>query len=84
MIKVNSIRKYQPIWQVLKDKSICEVAAHTNLHRRIIKAVIKEKYNDLKFKLFLADKGKRAILEHTKKHNVITFTLVISIGVGDL
>lgn len=77
-------RKYQPIWEELKLTNTCKIVVHKSLHKRIIKAVIKEKYNDIKFKLFLADKGKKAILTHSKVYSVIEFYLSISIGEGDI
>ena len=45
------MRKYQPIWEELKVNFIARVRAEESVHRRIIKAVRKEKANDHAWKL---------------------------------
>jgi len=47
----NSKRKYQVIWETLKSKGKCTVEVHPALCGRVKKAVIKEKNNDLGFKV---------------------------------
>lgn len=44
------MRKYEPIWRMLKDTGNCRIVAPTYLTKRIKKAVVKEKYNDAKFR----------------------------------
>lgn len=44
-------RKYQSIWEQLKLKGICVITADPVLHARIKKAVTKEKYNDVVYKV---------------------------------
>lgn len=82
------MRKYQPIWNALKEtansKRECRITAPPPLHRRIIKAVMKEKDQDTGYKYLLGEQGKRARLSYTIDHSVITFTLQISIGLSDL
>ena len=78
------MRQYQPIWEALKKGGVCIITAPAPLHRRIIKAVIKEKYNDLGYKLELAENNKRAKIVYTKKHSMIEFKLIKSIGTDDL
>lgn len=77
-------RTYQPIWEELKRSNTCKISANKSLHKRIVKAVIKEKYNDVNFKLYLADKGQKAVLTHTKKYSIIEFFLNVTIGLSDL
>jgi hypothetical protein len=79
-------RMYQPSWEALKaskTKSI-QIVAHSRLHARIYKAVIKEKDMDTVFKLELADDCKRATLSHTSKDNILTISIRYSIGLSDL
>jgi len=45
------MRKYQQIWEKLKDRYICNVEVHKLIAARVVKAVIKEKNNDVAFKL---------------------------------
>ena len=78
------MRQYEPIWNILKLKGVCEITAPKPYHRRIIKAVIKEKYKDLAYKLELSDVHKRATLEYTCDNSIIKFKLVKSIGTDDL
>jgi hypothetical protein len=49
------------------------VTANRVLHPRILKAVVKEKWLDLEYKL--ATEPRTMILHHTTKHSVITFYL---------
>ncbi len=81
-------RFYEPIWIKLKSMPPSEassigvsITANRLLHPRIIKAVIKEKWMDLGFKLQLDDKT--AKLSYTRKHAVITFYLTYTLGKED-
>lgn len=78
------MRQYQPIWNKLKSLPLQEaskkgvsVTANRALHSRIIKAVIKEKWIDIGYKLEM--EPRKMIMEHTVKHAVITFYLRIAI-----
>lgn len=44
-------RKYKVIWDKLKQKGTCTVEVHTALVARVRKAVVKEKWRDMGFKL---------------------------------
>lgn len=71
--------KYAPIWEKLKKSSPVSIAAPIESHRRIIKAVIKEKWKDAGYKLLLAEKALEATLEVRKDSSnpkVIHFSLV--------
>ena len=70
------MRKYQPIWEELKETNIISLAADPSLHDRIIMAVIKEKNKDLGWKLLVSERGKRLRLKSKVDGKLITFTLV--------
>lgn len=67
--------KYSPIWENLKRDLEARVVAHPALHRRIIKAVIKRKDEDLGYKVLNAEMYKKAKLSYTIEGNVITFRI---------
>ena len=69
------MRYYEPIWRKIKTQKTAQIAAPRPLHPRIIKAVNKEKYGDLEFKLEL--ENSYAILYTSSNHAIITFTLKI-------
>jgi hypothetical protein len=78
------MRMYQPVWEKLKKDGRCSVAAAPELHARIKKAVIKEKYNDTTYKVECDLKGITAEIEVRIEKSKITFILKRSIGLGDL
>lgn len=45
------MRKYQGIWERLKERNSCTVEVHRLIVARVVKAVIKEKNNDVAFKM---------------------------------
>ena len=45
------MRKYQKIWELIKDNKRCCVEVHRLIAARVIKAVIKEKDGDVGYKL---------------------------------
>ena len=72
------MRHYQPIWEAIKRNNTASLVAPVKSHKRIIKAVQKEKYNDEGYKLMLSEKCLEAILittyDETNK-SLISFTL---------
>jgi len=78
------MRKYEQIWNTLKRHGKCTIAARREYHHTIIKAVIKEKYNDDVFKLDNSENSKRARLYIEREHGTITFVLKTTIGIDDL
>jgi len=90
MIKLNaptrprptSKRLYQPIWEQLKKNKSVTVTLPSKLHRRVIKAVIKEKFRDDNYKhwLDLFHAGNTAKLAYTIGDDSITFTLTFKYG----
>lgn len=71
-----TMRTYAPIWSRLKKEMKVSVTANRVLHGRIIKAVIKEKWSDLGYKILI--EPKIAVLGYKINHSVITFTLTIT------
>jgi len=76
----NGPRLYQPIWNKLKALPAKQAAtqgvsitAPRVLHRRILKAVVKEKWLDLGFKVEI--EPNYAILYHTRSGGILTFYL---------
>jgi len=74
------MRQYQPIWIKLKSMSLRDaqvkgvsVTANSLLHPRILKAVVKEKWLDLGYKI--QTDPRKTILTHEIKHSIITFRL---------
>lgn len=68
------MRQYEPVWNRLKKDLQVQLTAHRSLHRRIIKAVTKEKWMDDAFKLEIFPK--HAVMYHSRKGNIVTFKLV--------
>lgn len=71
------MRKYQAIWEQLKSKGSAKLVAKPDAHKRIIKAVTKEKYNDIGYKFELAQEDNIAVLSKEINGNIITFYLEV-------
>lgn len=67
------MREYEPIWRTLKKQRTVSITANRLLHRRIIKAVTKEKWMDIEFKL--QNDPLYAKLHVSSKASILTFTL---------
>jgi len=67
--------RYQPIWELLKQKHAATIVAPPHLHKRIIKAVIRRKDIDLTYKFVCAESHKKAKLTYTIEGNSVHFTL---------
>jgi hypothetical protein len=67
------MRYYEPVWNQLKKKKTARVTAHPALHARIVKAVVKEKWMDIGYKLEIDPYY--AILTHSRSNSILTFTL---------
>lgn len=44
------LRMYEPVWLILKKHKVCTITAPAANHKRVIKAVIKEKWLDTDWK----------------------------------
>lgn len=72
------MRKYQLIWDSVKidiTKPV-SLAAEYHMHKRIIKAVTKEKSQDLGWKMLQLDLGMKYALMHSIDGKCIKFYLV--------
>lgn len=81
------MRKYQPIWIQLKKSGSCKLSAHPALHARIRKAVTKEKWMDMAYKIERDIAGSQAelvITVDTVDKSILLFTLIHPITLGDL
>lgn len=74
------MRKYEAVWVQLKKDSRVSIIAPFYLHKRIVKAVCKEKYKDMGYKLELIEHHKRARIHIANDSNRLTFEIKISIG----
>jgi len=79
------MRKYEPIWVALKASGTCTITAPKHLHRRVIKAVIKEKDMDTLYKFQHAEDFRKKVIEKEVDGSKITFKLVLGVpGLGDI
>ena len=70
------MRYYEPIWQEIKLHKVAHITASTELHRRIIQAVRKERSKDLGWKLEVSERNGRYALDVKVQGKLITFTLL--------
>lgn len=82
--KVKKKRLYQPIWESVRDKGFCNITAPQAVHRRIIKAVIKEKDKDAAFHVEAAEKWSWTRLDYKIEGSMIKFILKHPISHEDL
>ena len=73
------MRQYEPIWQEIKLNGYCDISTHRAYHRRIIKAVVKEKDKDLGYKLECTERypPQIAVLRSSRSGSIIKFTLTL-------
>lgn len=76
------MRHYGPIWYELKTKKTARITVNSALHKRIIKAVGKEKTLDLAYKLSI--EPKLAVMKVTAKNSILTFFLEERVPVTEL
>ena len=70
------MRKYQPIWKKLKDSKKVSIVADKRMHARIKRGVIKEKDEDLAFKVETDQiYGKTYKLYISSEGDVLTFQI---------
>lgn len=69
------MRQYEPIWQQLKDKKKVQLVAPVSEHTRIKRAVIKEKYADVGFKLLCGESFTTYKMVVKVESTKMTFTL---------
>ena len=69
----NRPRQYEPIWSALKKHKTITVSSPVHLHKRLIKAVIKEKWLDTSFKK--KEGWRKMWLTYHTRENEVTFQL---------
>lgn len=84
----NAPRMYFPSWNALKKSTLSPkrivIAAPKAFHRRIYKAIIKEKDMDLVYKLQLKENAQSARLERVSEDAKLTIFMHLSIGMDEL
>lgn len=73
-------RKYQAGWYMLKTNKELLILAERCFHKRIVKAISKEKYRDEGYKLQLLEDHRLARIEIKIEANYIRFKLKFSIA----
>lgn len=73
------MRQYEQVWVNVKNSPLltCSISAHKAHHRRIIKAVKKEKNMDLAYKLECSEltPSSYAVMSSSRSGSVVTFTV---------
>lgn len=69
-------REYFPAWQRVRDTGSVRLKVAPHLVARVRKAVIKEKYNDLSFKVQHEYSRHRMIIRYNAETWILSFTLV--------
>jgi hypothetical protein len=74
------MRKYQSIWVQIKKTGTCTLVAHPKLHKRIKKAVTKEKWKDISYKIQWDIAGTEqptlTVANDPENENTLIFTLI--------
>lgn len=80
------MRMYQSVWNKLKNNPSepLVISAHPAYHRRIYKAIIKEKNMDTVYHLILDGEGKTARLSRKSEGNALVITLSVSTSIYGL
>lgn len=73
------MRQYEPIWLQIKTEFKCDISTHRAYHRRVIKAVTKEKDMDLGYKLECTERDPpvQALMSSSRSGSIIKFRLTI-------
>lgn len=74
------MRLYEPAWNRLKNNPSEKlvISAHKSLHRRIFKAIQKEKHQDTVYHLMLESEGKKSTLAKTSEGNALIVSISIT------
>lgn len=78
---MDSPRYYSPVWTKLKQNKTVSITAPRLLHKRIVKAVTKEKWMDVGYKLEIEPRV--ATLSHSRNNSILTFYLTFSLVAED-
>lgn len=84
------MRQYEPAWEALKKNGSVRLAVPKGLHRRVVKAILKEKYRDIGYRLQMLEKKIRLRIEYECTGNIVVLklkqipTFLTSVTVEDL
>lgn len=80
------MRMYEPAWKRLKQNPSEKlvISAHRKLHRRIYKAIQKEKHQDTLYHIELESEGKKSVLSKVSDGNALIITLSITYRIDGL
>ena len=82
------MRQYQKAWHILRTKGEVQLVAHPKHHHRIRKAISKERYMDLGFRMELQELEKRATIVTTygtpENPKLLILKLSYTLGVDDV
>lgn len=70
------MRQYQRAWEALKEHRQVSLKAPADTHDRILRAVRKEKNNDIPYKVECSISGNSYQMNHKREGDIISFTLV--------
>lgn len=70
------MRMYTPAWNKLKLDRTLRLAVPRPLHRRVIRAISKEKWQDEAWKFLRSEEGYWDEIRYSCKGNIIEFSLV--------
>lgn len=78
-------RAYQELWETIRDtEEIVKIKCHPKLIDRIVKAVMKEKLNDLAFKLVNTHDSFRLEIKRDTEKGEVSFKLKAKLGIEDV
>lgn len=78
-------RAYQTLWETIRDTpEFVTIEVHPGLINRVVKAVMKEKYNDLAFKLMNTHDSFRLEISKDREKGVVRFKLQARLGIEDI
>ena len=66
---------YSKVWRTIKERGKAELAADPKLHKRIKKAVIKKKGEDILYKMELLGIARKAELVIISRGHILSFEL---------
>ena len=69
------MRKYQALWEQLKEEKNIELDAPRETHKRIVSGLCKESLKDLSTRNKYAQRGKSFIIRHSQIKDTLYITL---------
>ncbi len=75
---VPPVSRYMSIWNELKAKKYCRMAAPPVLHARIIKAVQKRRDKDIAYRFELNERHEKIRMAFSSKGNILEIRMIVS------